>query len=186
MSTIFATVGVVIAAAAGFLLLYAATRPDTFRIARTTIIQASPEVLFLLINDLRRFNDWNPFADTDPTIKVTYGASSLGCGGSYDWDSTGRGGKGRMEITEVTPSRRVAMNLRFDKPMKANNTVVFTLQPRGNTGTEVSWEMIGPSTFMQKLMGVIFNIDKMVGREFARGLTALKAQAEGASARGAQ
>jgi hypothetical protein len=39
-------------------LLFAATRPDTFRVQRTACIKAPPEKIFPLINDLRRFNTW--------------------------------------------------------------------------------------------------------------------------------
>src|SRR6267378_4425004 len=48
----------------------------------------------------------------------------------------------RKEITESDAPKRVAMSLQFDKPMKANNHVVFTLQPQGSA-TEVTWEMTG-------------------------------------------
>ncbi|GLQ87782.1 SRPBCC family protein [Dyella flagellata] len=184
MFSIIAIVGLVLIAAVVCLLVYAATRPNEFRIARSVAIDAPAEAIYPLINDLRRFNEWNPFAKGDPSLKVTYGASTEGKTGSYDWDSTGRGGKGRMQITDTLPARRVTMSLQFEKPMKATNTVHFTLQPQG-AATEVSWEMTGVSTYMQKLFGVCFNMDKMVGGEFDKGLTSLKAQAEGTGAKGA-
>jgi hypothetical protein len=70
------------------------------------------------------------------------------------------------------------MSLQFDKPMQANNNVVFTLQARG-ASTEVSWEMTGTYGLVHKIMGVIFNFDKMVGGEFEKGLADLKSQVEG-------
>jgi hypothetical protein len=42
------------------ILAYAATRPDAFQLARSIMIDAPPEKIFALINDLRRFNTWNP------------------------------------------------------------------------------------------------------------------------------
>ena len=38
--------------------------------------------------------------------------------------------------------------------------------------------MRGPCPFLGKLMGVIFNMDKMVGRDFEAGLSSLKTLAE--------
>ena len=38
--------------------------------------------------------------------------------------------------------------------------------------------MTGMYGFLHKTMGVVFNFDKMVGREFEKGLAALKARAE--------
>jgi len=177
MFSVLKIVGLVVLLAVVILLVSVSTRPNQFRIARKVTIKASPDAIFPLIGDLCRFNDWNPFAKADPQIKLTYGATSAGPGGSYTWDSTGRAGKGRMEITESDAPKRVAMSLQFDKPMKANNHVVFTLQPQGSA-TEVTWEMTGTYGFLHKTMGVIFNFDKMVGSEFAKGLATLKTQAE--------
>lgn len=38
--------------------------------------------------------------------------------------------------------------------------------------------MHGPQPFMSKLFGVVMNIDKMVGKDFEKGLASLKAVAE--------
>jgi hypothetical protein len=40
--------------------------------------------------------------------------------------------------------------------------------------------MQGPCPFLGKVMGVLFNMDKMVGGAFEEGLADLKARAEGA------
>jgi uncharacterized protein YndB with AHSA1/START domain len=170
-------VGLVVLAAVVILLIYAATRPNQFRIVRQVTIKAAPDAIFPRISDLRRFNEWNPFAKSDPAIKISYGSTSSGPGGSYSWESSGQAGKGRMQITEADAPRRVVMSLQFDKPMKANNQVVFTVQARG-TSTEVTWEMTGTYGFFHKTLGVIFNFDKMVGGEFEKGLVDLKSQAE--------
>jgi uncharacterized protein YndB with AHSA1/START domain len=177
MLSVLKIVGLVVLTVVVILLVYVSTRLDQFRIARKVTIKASPDAIFPLIDDLRRFNEWNPFAKADPAIKLAYGATSAGPGGSYNWDSTGQAGKGHMEIIESAAPSRVAMSLQFDKPMKANNQVVFTLQPQG-AATEVTWEMTGMYGFLHKAMGVVFNFDKMVGGEFEKGLAALKARAE--------
>jgi hypothetical protein len=102
---------------------------------------------------------------------------TAGPGGSYDWDSTGQAGKGRMAITDVLPPNRVAMALQFEAPMKANNKVVFTLRPQ-DSNTEVTWEMTGTYGFAHKIMDVAFNFEKLIGGEFDKGLADLKSQAE--------
>jgi len=42
----------------------------------------------------------------------------------------------------------------------------------------VTWTMTGPSLFVTKVMGVFFNMDKMIGKDFEQGLAQLKAVAE--------
>lgn len=160
-------------ALAGF-LIYVAMRPSDFRIERSLTLSASLEMVFARINDLRQFNSWNPFALADPAIQLTYSGSSSGQDAAYHWESKGRAGTGSMKITESTAPTRVVMDLKFIKPFAANNVATFALTPDG-TGTKVTWSMTGCNRYTHKLMGTIFNMDKMVGGEFAKGLNNLKA-----------
>jgi hypothetical protein len=68
------------------------------------------------------------------------------------------------------------MTLDMIKPMEAHNQVVFKLKPAGahaGNGTVVTWTMSGRSPYMAKLMGLVCNMDKMVGAEFDKGLADL-------------
>lgn len=129
----------------GAVLVFAATRPDGFRVARSVRIQAPPERIFPLISDFRRWSAWSPWERKDPGMKRSYGGVPEGRGATYAWQGNGNVGQGRMEITEATPPRRVAIQLDFVKPFEAHNTVLFTLRPEGGS-TEVTWEIRGAPT----------------------------------------
>ena len=158
-------------------LAYVATLPDDWRIERAADIQAPPEKIYPLIADLRAMNRWNPFAKQDPSAKMVYGGQTGGKGASYSWDSTGQAGKGSMEIVDTVAPSRVAMMLHMEKPMASDNNVVFTLQPKGET-TQVTWTMTGKHNLLTKALCAVFDADKMVGGEFAKGLSDLKQMAE--------
>ena len=53
------------------LLIYAATKPDTFRVQRTASIKAPPEKIFALINDFDNWVSWSPYEKKDPAMKRT-------------------------------------------------------------------------------------------------------------------
>lgn len=159
------------------LLLYAATRPNSFRIQRSLRINAAPDRLFALLNDFRQWSGWSPWEKMDPDMQRTFSGPEVGVGTVYEWQGNKKVGKGRMEILESSPSTRLRIKLDFFSPFEAHNTTEFTLQPQSN-GTDVIWTMYGPSPFMSKLMGVVFNMDKLVGGDFERGLTNLKVLAE--------
>lgn len=53
----------------------------------------------------------------------------------------------------------------------------FTLVPRGDS-TNVTWAMHGPNQFVSKLMQVFVNMDKMLGKEFEKGLANLESVAQ--------
>jgi len=159
------------------LLAYAATKPDTFHVQRSTGINAPAERIFPLIANLKSMNMWNPFLEPDPAIKISYSGPDSGKGAVHTWSGNSKVGEGRIEITDAAPSSRVTMQLDMLKPMKARNAVEFTLQPNGNT-TAVTWAMSGGQPFIGKLMTVFIDCDKMVGRQFEKGLGQLKAIAE--------
>jgi uncharacterized protein YndB with AHSA1/START domain len=156
--------------------LMASQRPDTFRVSRSATIAAPPEKIFPLINNLREFDTWNPYSRKDPQMKSSYGGPSSGPGARSDFDSR-KAGSGSLEIVQATPPSEVKMHLNMTAPMKADNTVIFTLAPQAND-TEVTWAMEGSAPFLARCMGVIFNMDKMVGTDFEAGLASLKARAE--------
>jgi carbon monoxide dehydrogenase subunit G len=169
----------VVASIIAVVLAYAAARPDRFQVQRSTRIQASPEKIFPLINDLHTFNTWNPYEKKDPNIKGTYSGSPSGKGAGYDFESA-KAGTGRIEITETAPPAKVTMRLTMIKPLHADNRVEFTLEPQGDA-TRVTWTIDGQVPFLGKVIHLIFDMDKMVGQDFEAGLADLKATAERSS-----
>ena len=159
------------------LLGFAATRPDTFRIERSTTIRATPEKVFALVNDFRQWEAWSPWEKIDPKIQRTYSGAPSGVGAVYEWQGNRDIGQGRMEITEATAPSKLVLKLHFITPFESRNTVEFVLVAQGDS-TRVTQAMFGPSVFLSKLMGLVFNMDKMVGDKYEEGLAALKALAE--------
>ena len=158
-------------------LVFVATKPDTFRVQRATSIEAPPERIFALINDLHSWSDWSPWEKKDPGMKKTHGGPASGEGGTYAWDGNREVGKGRMEITQTSPPSKIVIRLDFVKPFEAHNIVEFTLEPKGDA-TDVTWVMHGPMPYISKLMTLFFSMDKMIGKDFEAGLASLKALAE--------
>ncbi len=171
------TIAIIVAVLLAGILIFAATRPDTFRVQRSTSIKAPPEKIFPLINDLRGWGAWSPYEKRDPAMKRTFGATAAGKGAVYEWDGNKSVGKGRMEITDTAPPSQIVIKLDFIAPFEAHNVAEFTLNRKGDA-TNVTWAMYGPARFVSKLMGIFFNVDRMIGKDFEAGLAALKAIAE--------
>ena len=170
-------IALVVVLAIAALLIYAATRPDTFRVERTARIEAPAEKIFPLIDDFHRWGTWSPYEKLDPAMKRSFGGSASGKGATYAWEGNDKAGAGRMEIVESTPSSKVAIKLDFIKPFEGHNTAEFTMLPQGRT-TYLSWVMRGPSSFISKLMQVFMNLDHMIGKDFEAGLANLKSLTE--------
>ncbi len=173
MLMIFASI---VALAVIAILIYAATRPDTFRVERCVSIKAPAEKIAPLINDFHNMNTWSAWEKIDPAMKRSYSGATSGVGAQYAWQGNKNIGSGSMEITESTATK-IAMKLDFIAPFVAHNRVEFTLTPN-NEGTTVNHAMFGPSPYISKLMSLVFSMDKMVGAKFEEGLAQLKFFAE--------
>ncbi len=158
------------------LLLFAATRPDTFRLERQTTIKVPADQIFAHLNDFRAWAAWSPWEKMDPAMQRTHSGATSGVGASYGWEGP-KVGAGRMEILEATPPHGAVIKLDFSKPFEAHNTIRFTLTSAGGS-TTVNWAMEGKNNFMAKAMGLVMNMDKMVGKDFEAGLANLKALVE--------
>lgn len=166
---------VVVVAVAG-LLIYAATRPDNFRVERSIAVKAPPDKVMALVGDLRGWTAWSPYEKKDPGMKRSYSGAPAGKGAVYEWDGNNQVGHGRMEILEATPSK-VLIKLDFMTPFEAHNTAEFSAVPRDDN-TTVTWAMYGPSPYIAKVMQTVMNMDRMIGTDFEAGLQSLKAVAE--------
>src|SRR5215831_4286740 len=150
---------VLIAAVIAAILIFAATRPDTFHVQRSIVINAPAEKIFPFIDDLHAWDSWEPEDRKDPTMKKTFIGPVSGTGAAMEWDSNGQGGKGRLVILESVPPSRVALKVDFIKPFEAHNLNEFTLEPDAG-GTKVTWSIQASNLFAMKVVGVFFNIQR--------------------------
>lgn len=150
---------------------------DTYTVERAQGIDAPPERVFERIADFHRWTAWSPWEDLDPNLRRSYSGAEAGPGAVYAWSGNRKAGQGRMEITGVSAPSRIDIDLVFEKPWKAHNTTVFAIEPSAE-GSRVTWTMTGPKTLMTRVMGIFTSMDKLVGKDFEKGLTRLKAVAE--------
>ncbi len=175
--TIIIIVVVILVVGVGAIVGFAATRPDMFRVQRTASMKATPEKVFPLINDFHQWTAWSPWEKLDPALKRTYSGAANGLGTIYEWEGNKQVGKGRMEITELSPPSKITIKLDFFKPFEAHNTAEFTLAGQADS-TTVTWAMHGPQPFFFKVMHLVMNMDKMIGKDFERGLANMKSIVE--------
>jgi hypothetical protein len=154
-----------------------AASSSTFVVERSTLISATPERIFPLLQDFHRWVDWSPWEGIDPNLQRTYTGPQSGVGASYAWVGSRKVGSGRMEIVAADPNDSLDIALAFLKPFKAENHTRFGLQWSGSS-TTVTWTMSGKKTLMSKIMGIFMSMDKLIGKDFEKGLAQLKSLAE--------
>jgi hypothetical protein len=159
------------------MLGFATMQPNEFRVERSVAIKAPPDKIYPLIADFHRWSDWSPWEKLDPAMKRTFSGPASGLGAVYEWTGNSDVGSGRMEITAPTPPSKVEIKLDFLTPFEGHDLTVFSLVPEGDQ-TKVTWTMSGPNLFISKLMGLFVSMDHMIGKDFEKGLSQMKAAAE--------
>jgi uncharacterized protein YndB with AHSA1/START domain len=150
------------------LLFYAATKPDTFHVQRSISIQAPPERIFAVLNDFHQSESWSPYEKKDPAMKRAFSGPDNGKGAVYDFDGNKEVGKGRLTITDTTPSSKVVIALDMTEPFQAHNVVEYTLNTNGGS-TDVTWAIHGQQPYLGKVMSLFMDCDKMIGKDFEVG-----------------
>src|SRR6266446_4119944 len=159
-----------------FIIIVAMQR-SSYRVMRSIAIAAPPDALFPHMNDLKKWEVWNPWGKADPNMKLTYGGPASGVGANYSWAGNNEVGEGRATITESRPSESVKYKMEFFKPMSATSEMEFAFKPQGSQ-TEVTVTVTGKKNFMAKAFCMFMSMDKMIGGKFDRALADLKAIAE--------
>jgi hypothetical protein len=171
---------IVLTAIVVVLAIVVAMQPADFRVVRNATMSAPPQAVFVQVDDLRKWEAWNPWQKMDPAMKITYAGPPSGPGASYAWAGNNQVGEGRLTITESRPNDLVRIKLEFLKPLSATNTATFTFKPQGDQ-TAVTWSMEGRNNFLAKAIHLCMNMDRMVGSQFEKGLADMKKVVESAA-----
>jgi len=149
---------------------------SSYRIDRSTSIAADPALVHRLVNDFHEWPQWSPWEGLDPEMERRHTGATAGVGAHYAWSGNRKAGAGSMEITGSTPER-IEIALAFDRPFKSTSDIAFVLVPSCG-GTEVTWQMSGEQHGLAALFGKVVSMDRLVGKDFERGLAQLKSTAE--------
>jgi len=163
----------------GGFFAFAATRPGTYHVERSTKVDAPASLVFAQLDDFKSWAAWSPWEKMDPNMQKTFTGPPEGVGASYSWQGNDKVGKGKMTITGSQPVTGIKYKLEFIEPFAAVAESDFSLVPQGDQAVKVVWAMDGTNDLMGKVFGIFMNMDAAIGADFERGLTSLKAIAEG-------
>ena len=151
-------------------------QPSHYQVERAIVTQAKPEKLYGIVADLRTWEDWTAWnKELDPTITRTFSGPASGVGSVMAWDGK-KTGQGEFKFTDATPPNKLVYSLSFEHG-KYQSTGAFTIETNPK-GTVVRWSNEGDlgSNPISRWMGLF--MDRLMGDDFAKGLTKLKERAE--------
>ncbi len=150
--------------------------PGEANVSRSVVINAPPDKVFPLVNDLKQFHKWSPWSKIDPQMQTSFEGPEAGPGQKMTWSSDHQSvGKGAQTITESKPNEHVTTALDFGDMGQAK--AAFDLTPEGQ-GTKVTWSFnsdLGMNP-LSRWMGLMF--DSWIGEPYEKGLADLKKMVE--------
>lgn len=159
------------------LVAFIYVQPADFKVERSTTVMASDSVVFAQINDFRNWEAWSPWAKLDTSMTVTYEGPESGTGAKYSWKGNSDVGSGTMLITKSEPNEVIEIQLDFIEPFASSNITMFTISG-DSTQSTVTWTMTGQNNFLSKAFDLFFDVNKLIGADFEKGLQALKEVSE--------
>jgi len=145
--------------------------PAKYSVERSIVINAAPEKVHKYVGDLKKWDEWAPWKEEDPSIVVTLGEKTSGAGASQSW--VGDSGTGALTITESSPDNGIKYDLLFDGgTYECRGSVMYYRLPDGNT--RVTWDMSGDMGKSLTSGYFALLMDTMVGNMFEKGLKNLK------------
>lgn len=154
-------------------LIYVAFQKSEFHYEQSGVIAAAPDKVFPYISYLQLASKWSPFEPANSNMKKTYTGDDGHAGATMEFDGDNKAGSGRLEVLDVIENERVDLKLTMLKPIKAENTIRYTLTPVEG-GTQFTWSMSGKTDFIGKLMGVIMNPEKFMEAQLQEGIQNLQ------------
>lgn len=156
----------------GLFILGGLVLPGEIRVERSIEIDAPPEQVFPLVNDMEAFNRWSPWVDLDAATKYELTGPDSGVGARMSWSSENpEVGSGSQEIIRSLPPEQIVLRLDFGPQGSAEAS--FDLRAL-ETGTEVTWSFgyeIGYD-LIGRYMGLL--MEGLVGKKYEKGLERLK------------
>lgn len=133
---------------------------------KSILIDAAPEKIFPIINDLNNWEQWSPWVLAEPTATINVAKD----GKYHDWNGNIIG-SGNLKIESEVENQSVVMQLQFLKPWKSKALTKFHLK-KTKKATLVCWSMESSLPFF--LFWMKKQMEVFVGMDYDRGLAMLK------------
>jgi effector-binding domain-containing protein len=158
----------------GLILIYlilCLVGPKEMTVTRSTTINAPLDVVRTKMVDLKFFQEqWSPWTEKDPQMKVTYFGEMGQPGYGYSWTGNKEVGTGTMVVTGINGDS-LLQKLSFEG---MGDSKAFYVVNGKDAATNVTWGLHFEVGFLGRAMMLFMPMDKMLGTDFEKGLDKLK------------
>jgi hypothetical protein len=156
-------------------LIVALLTKKEYGVIREVLINRPKPEVFNYIKYLKNQDNFSKWATMDPNMKKEYRGEDGTVGFVSAWDSEQKNvGKGEQEIKKILEGERIEYELRFIKPFQSTSLAYMTTETISENQTRVKWGFNGKMNYPMNIMLLFMDMEKMIGNDFATGLSNLK------------
>ncbi len=148
--------------------------PKAYQVERKIVVTSQIDTVFKSLCSLKEQQEWSPWAEMDPDMKVDYRGIDGEVGSVTHWIGNEEVGEGEQEIMKVNPNTDIETELRFLKPFESTSIGFFKLKEIENN-TEVTWGFSGEHAFSTTFIMLFMDMEEQIGPNFEKGLSKFKA-----------
>jgi len=149
--------------------------PKSYRVERSAVIAATPDVVWPYTSSLKKYQEWSPWAKKDTNMVLEYTGTDGTVGSGLKWEGNKDVDKGEQTLTSLVPGKSSETQLKFYMPWGVGeSTSYMNLEPVPE-GTKMTWGIKGDNDFIGKIFDSLMNMDKAMGKDFEEGLANLQA-----------
>ncbi len=146
-----------------------------FKVEREVVINKPKQEIFDYIKHLKNHDNFTVWAAMDPNMKKEYTGTDGTVGFSFIWASDHKqAGHGKQTITAIKEGEELDTEVHFLKPWDNIAHAYFKTELAEDSQTKVKWGIYNDVKYPMKVMRLFMNMDKMIGKDFDKGLAKLK------------
>lgn len=149
--------------------------PTDCKVEREITINKPKAHIYNYVKMLKNQNEWGPWYKKEPTMKQEFRGNDGTVGFVSHWvGQSDEVGEGEQEIKRLVENERMDTELRFIKPFESKADAFLILESVGESQTKVKWGFATTFPRPLNLMLLIFDMNELIGKDFAEGLSSLK------------
>lgn len=169
-------IGIILGLLAAIILVPPLFMPSTYMAESTIIVKTDPYNAFQYFADLKKWELWSPWKEKDPAIQYSYSENTYGAGAFMSWQSSQKElGVNKITTVQFKKFGYINYELMMKEPYKSKSNGEFKVEKMNDTECKITWNNKGR---LQYPFGRWFNafagIQKMLEKDFSRGLTNFK------------
>jgi hypothetical protein len=151
--------------------------PKDFGVERTVAINAPKEVVAEQMLQYKNFKNWSPWQHMDSNMKSEIIGPELTAGTKYSWSGNDDVGSGEMVIKDIKGTE-LKYQMHFKEPWESEADGYWRVEDAGNGQSKAVWGFTTHSGFPWNGLMMVMGMEKMLAKDFDKGLNNLKAVSE--------